>query len=399
MLFLSLENQLFLIITIVFSSFMFINSMIVKSQSAALRAFGISFSLPFFFTIWAFLISPFQKAESEAFLIWGYFLLLFLSTAIVLLNEKSYYFKLFYAVPFLLILISMLMPFHPINSSLMTVFIIVDFLIIIVNLSLVIYSLIHRDSAKFPAYLALSLIALALGMKLNFSELSLRALLPLTVGYVACVIYAYRNSLGAFFKEHQKNTDNLRRYNQSIQTEVIRRVEQIEKSNKKLLEKSKTDSMTGFYIKTALFQIFEAILERSPKSPLSVIIFDIDNFKTINDLHGHQVGDRCIKNLAQLSNVSFKKDDIICRYGGDEFLVLLPDASPVKAYLTAERFIKTVENLSSPNLTISIGISNYPEHGQSVNELIDAADKALYLSKQNGRNRITTYSEFEKRQD
>jgi diguanylate cyclase (GGDEF)-like protein len=150
--------------------------------------------------------------------------------------------------------------------------------------------------------------------------------------------------------------------------------------------------MTGFYIKTAFMQSLETELERLPQTVLSIIMFDIDNFKDINDSEGHQVGDRCIKNLSGLAKTSFRKDDVIGRYGGDEFLVLLPETAPVKAYLIAERFRQYVQTKSSPQITISIGISNYPFNGNSADELIEAADKALYASKHNGRNKVTSYS-------
>ena len=180
--------------------------------------------------------------------------------------------------------------------------------------------------------------------------------------------------------------------NASIHAEVIRRVEAIEKSNRKLLEKSKTDSMTGLLIKSAIMEKLENLLERSPRSNLSILMFDIDMFKHINDTMGHQHGDLCIKALASLAKTSFRQDDIVGRYGGDEFIVILPDTPSVKAFVIADRFRELIQSKSNPNITVSVGVATYPVDGRSPIALIEAADKALYASKQKGRNTVTLYS-------
>ncbi|MCX7773841.1 MAG: GGDEF domain-containing protein, partial [Clostridia bacterium] len=180
--------------------------------------------------------------------------------------------------------------------------------------------------------------------------------------------------------------------NNSLQLEVIRRVEEIERSNRRLLEISKTDSMTGLYIKSALLANLENTIERAPQAVFSLLMFDIDKFKTINDTMGHQVGDRCIKNIAALAQGSFRNEDILARYGGDEFIILLPSTPPVKAFIIADRFRQTIEKQANPKITISVGVSSYPADGQTPAALIEAADKALYASKQKGRNQVTLYS-------
>lgn len=178
----------------------------------------------------------------------------------------------------------------------------------------------------------------------------------------------------------------------SLHSEVIRRVEEIERSNRKLLEKSKTDSMTGLLVKSAVIEKLNNFIERSPKSTISVLMFDIDLFKQINDTMGHQTGDVSIRNLTNLIKTSFRQDDIPGRYGGDEFIVLLPDTPPIKAFIIADRFRELIQNKTNPPITISMGISSYPADGKTPAALIDAADKALYISKQKGRNCVTLYS-------
>jgi diguanylate cyclase (GGDEF)-like protein len=224
--------------------------------------------------------------------------------------------------------------------------------------------------------------------------LSAEDLLLLALGYGACVLHVYKSTLSVFFKEYKENTESMKRIHASIHTEVIRRVEDIERSNRKLLELSRTDSLTGLYVKNAIINSLNSHLERSPQTALSVLMIDIDKFKQINDSMGHQIGDRCIKTLSGLIQASFRQDDVLGRYGGDEFMILLPAITPVKAYLIADRFRQQVQSKSVPQFTVSVGISSYPDDAKTSAALIELADKALYASKQRGRNGVTLYSSF-----
>ena len=128
--------------------------------------------------------------------------------------------------------------------------------------------------------------------------------------------------------------------------------------------------MTGLYLKSTILNLMENMIERSPNSRFSLLMFDIDHFKGINDNQGHQTGDKCIKTLSKLYADLFQKRSIPGRCGGDEFIVILPGASAVRAYLTADRFRQTVQEKSDPSITISVGIATYPEDGNSVTSLI-----------------------------
>ncbi len=118
-------------------------------------------------------------------------------------------------------------------------------------------------------------------------------------------------------------------------------------------------------------------------------MFDIDSFKSINDNLGHIAGDKCLKHMAFLARQSIRDDDQLGRYGGDEFIIVLPTANLKTAAIVAERFRKNVEQTDDPHFTVSVGISAYPENGSTVKELIAQADAGLYLSKQNGKNRCS----------
>jgi diguanylate cyclase (GGDEF)-like protein len=125
---------------------------------------------------------------------------------------------------------------------------------------------------------------------------------------------------------------------------------------------------------------------------------DMDHFKDLNDTYGHQAGDEALKAAAQTIVNQIRKSDIACRYGGEEFMVIMPETSRPDAIQRAEQFRKDIESLQvmymgqSIQLTVSIGIAIYPIHGSNVDEILSATDKALYQAKETGRNKIVIYS-------
>lgn len=118
-------------------------------------------------------------------------------------------------------------------------------------------------------------------------------------------------------------------------------------------------------------------------------MFDIDKFKGINDTYGHIIGDKCLKSLALTASTSVRKTDIVGRYGGDEFIIILPQSGPADALKIGEQFRKNIEKSKNPHFTVSIGVATYPWDGDDMTALIESADKGLYHSKENGRNQIS----------
>lgn len=118
-------------------------------------------------------------------------------------------------------------------------------------------------------------------------------------------------------------------------------------------------------------------------------MIDIDNFKQINDAHGHIAGDNCLRKMVSIAKNSIRSEDILGRFGGDEFIIIMYETSPVKAYLVAERFRKKVESTSDPYFTVSIGVASYPTDAENTKDLVIAVDKALYMSKEGGRNKVS----------
>ncbi len=141
-------------------------------------------------------------------------------------------------------------------------------------------------------------------------------------------------------------------------------------------------------------------IERSRryKRPLSLLIMDIDHFKSFNDTYGHPVGDLVLREIAKCIIEAIRVNDIAARYGGEEFAVIIPETNEQRALATAERIRTKIEQrvIESGNnllhVTISIGCASYPDHAATQQELIENADKALYFSKENGRNRSSLYT-------
>lgn len=152
-----------------------------------------------------------------------------------------------------------------------------------------------------------------------------------------------------------------------------------------------TDPLTGLYSKN----VFAISLEKEiikairHKKALSLIIIDIDDFKSINDTYGHQEGDKVIVKLVQIIKRNIRKSDWLARYGGDEFIVIMPETVIEEATTVSERIRMNVFELlknNERNITISIGISTLSESVNSSYDLIKSADDALYKAKQSGKN-------------
>lgn len=161
-----------------------------------------------------------------------------------------------------------------------------------------------------------------------------------------------------------------------------------------------TDGLTQLYNHRRFQEILDSEFKRAQRynTPLSIMLIDIDRFKSINDTKGHPVGDEVLKRIAGLIKRFIRDTDYPCRYGGEEFVLVLPNTSTREAVIIAERIRKSVEkstfilnNKEELFITISIGIATYPQDAREKQELIDKADKALYFAKESGRNQTQTY--------
>ncbi|MFH1478626.1 MAG: GGDEF domain-containing protein [Candidatus Omnitrophota bacterium] len=165
---------------------------------------------------------------------------------------------------------------------------------------------------------------------------------------------------------------------------------------KKIEDISITDSLTGVSTRRYLLERFTEEIHRSMrhKVNLSCMMLDIDHFKKINDKYGHLVGDVVLKNVASILKISLREVDLIGRYGGEEFIAVFSATHKDMAFQVAERIRESIEGLvlkaydETISITVSMGISVFPDDGVSIEDLIESADKALYKAKETGRNRV-----------
>ncbi|MFN7170939.1 MAG: GGDEF domain-containing protein [Candidatus Omnitrophota bacterium] len=163
-----------------------------------------------------------------------------------------------------------------------------------------------------------------------------------------------------------------------------------------------TDSLTGLYVRKKIMGLFEEELSRAKRHNLSLtfLMLDIDHFKKCNDLYGHLTGDYVLRELARLLKINLREIDLVGRYGGEEFSILLLNTKQAEAKIVAERIREAIASYPFKTygeefqITVSLGGAVFPEDGDSAIELIANADKALYSAKNRGRNCVLFYGEI-----
>jgi two-component system cell cycle response regulator len=164
------------------------------------------------------------------------------------------------------------------------------------------------------------------------------------------------------------------------------------------LEMAITDQLTGLHNRRYMSRHLDNLISSAQKSgkPLAFLIMDIDYFKAVNDTHGHDIGDEVLKEFANRIAANVRGIDLACRYGGEEFVVVMPDTEISFAYSIAERLRKSIETTpveisrapGKLNITISVGIAASEKNGDTAEKLLHRADQALYRAKRSGRNRV-----------
>ncbi|MEJ2060685.1 MAG: GGDEF domain-containing protein [Gammaproteobacteria bacterium] len=212
-------------------------------------------------------------------------------------------------------------------------------------------------------------------------------------GHEADLLLSHAHDLSTVLQAHtEQETHRLQRVTKSLKSQTA-----------ELEELGRRDPLTGLYNRNFLDEFLSEEFVRAKKygRSLSVAFADVDHFKRINDEHGHQVGDQILCTIATLLRNVLRESDVVVRYGGEEFVIILPDTPPSAAAEIAERIIKTFRQTSHPvghshtvATTISIGLATqWPQGGfDSVEQLVNAADQAVYLAKTQGRDRVVVYA-------
>ncbi len=172
------------------------------------------------------------------------------------------------------------------------------------------------------------------------------------------------------------------------------RTKELSDLNEKLTEMAYVDYLTGAYNRRYFYYVAKDLvaLARRGDTPISAAMIDIDDFKNINDMYGHDVGDKIIKLLINKIRESLRQSDILARFGGDEFVILFPNTSIKNAEIVMQKVREIVEErsaLEGISFTISVGVSDLTDSDKEIDTFLKRADEALYISKNSGKNRVT----------
>jgi diguanylate cyclase (GGDEF)-like protein len=167
----------------------------------------------------------------------------------------------------------------------------------------------------------------------------------------------------------------------------------------KIKQVSDTDEMTGLYNMRAFSSILQRAFRQAVRygHSMSVVMIDSDNLKQINDTYGHESGNRMLLLLVRCIREQLRGSDVVARFGGDEFILLLQETNGKGAAEMAERIRRAVEGSrlsvrgGDANLTVSLGVASYPEDGGNLEVILEKADKAMYRAKHSGRNKVVIY--------
>ena len=160
------------------------------------------------------------------------------------------------------------------------------------------------------------------------------------------------------------------------------------------------DALTGLYNRRHMMDTLRRRIETRKQAPFSIVSIDVDHFKKFNDNHGHDAGDTVLRAVGEVLVAACNGNDIACRMGGEELMLFLPDIGHAAALERADGLRQAVAALevryadrTLPQITISVGVADYPQHGALPQDVIRAADEALYAAKAGGRNQVVSASD------
>lgn len=217
----------------------------------------------------------------------------------------------------------------------------------------------------------------------------------LYLGISAVILYqvtALALEINHFHKVNQKISNRLNeleeKFDRTVEFEAKKRTAQMADRVEHIRERSQKDPLSKALNRNSIINEINAAVNDPSIKMFSIAVFDIDNFKTINDTKGHIVGDECIKFLSHNIINNNRKTDLLGRYGGDEFILFMPHVNAPAAIEVCNRIKNDLQKKSSPRFTISMGVSTYPFDGRTFTELFEVADRGLYVAKESGRDQV-----------
>jgi len=389
MFYLALANQLHFLIIMCFSLIVLVISTCYYKYDKTLWITGTAFFTPFCLSIASFV--SLNEIRAGAFIAMSEVSVVFILSLLLFIkiNKKSQQLILFilYILPG--ILIAMVYNISAITNNIVSIQIYTSFL----AAGTLFYMFMLRKEKGRKSILFWAMLFILLGglLKLIGSSniIVYISLIAYFAGFFAFLLYFYKESFGTLAGKLVDAEKKVSAVNKTLDLEVKKRMFEMERSHEKLVSISKTDPLTKSLNKVAIFEKIEFLITSKSDREFSILMFDIDHFKTVNDTLGHIAGDKCIKKLALIATNCIRDIDHLGRFGGDEFVIILPGVSGSQARVVAERFRKKVDETESPHFTVSIGISAYPKDGANLKELIAVADDGLYVSKQKGRNAVS----------
>ena len=233
-----------------------------------------------------------------------------------------------------------------------------------------------------------------IGSSLGFISTQIALLIEQPLLYTGGVILAIGLLFIFILKNLQKKLTHINnkadigssQWDRTVRQEVMQRTLEMKRVNQQLTESIRTDPLTDILNKKAIVEEINLAINQCRNSSFTILLFDIDNFKGINDREGHLAGDRVLRHVARLALSSIRTRDRLGRYGGDEFLIILPNTNLKDASYVGKRLLERAAN--ELPCTLSLGIAVYPVDGQNADELINQADKGLYEAKHQGKNTL-----------
>jgi diguanylate cyclase (GGDEF)-like protein len=226
-------------------------------------------------------------------------------------------------------------------------------------------------------------------------------MLPCSTQAPKCIVLGMVNTTTCIVQLVQREAESF----SPVQTALLKKLsEQILYVMQRLMlledlqDQALKDPLTGLLNRRHAETVLNSLCHRaSGQQSISIILIDIDHFKAVNDTYGHQAGDAVLKNIGMLLRGHVRSQDMVYRYGGEEFCMVLLDTAPQVALRRAEKIRRAVKYVTNsfdgqvlPPLTISLGVASFPHHGNTPNTLMTLADKALYWAKNHGRDRVVS---------